>query len=260
MNQIYYTLQIDVTSVCYDIKINDIPLHNDTEGYPTTVELPINHLLLKGLNLLEVSISPNTTEKEFLNHTRTNFKIYSRDINDLRANRKLLVSVKFPDDITSEKLKKARIPSKTEFQAVLSLEIPVWSLAPVVKLNTQTINETMAIYREYFNALKGKNIEAVFKLTSLKNKVYADNSYKSLNTHVNDIRESLKGEFDDPDNQLIDFDIQVKKPELHAFGKLVTIMNDNNRSPLQFYNGDTGVTTSYDIYLCMKDQKLIIVL
>ncbi len=260
MNQTFYSLQINTVSACFDIKVNDIPLHTEDDGNPTAVELPINHLLLKGLNLLQVSISPAKHEKEFVDHSKTSFEVYSRDINDLRENRKLIATVEFPDYINDEKLKKSNLPSKTEFQASLSLDSPIWSTSPVLKLNEQTINETMGIFKEYFNFLKSKNIDAIFKLTSIKNKVYADAFYQSLNTHLNDLRESIKEEFADPTNKLIDFDIQVKKTELHAFGKLITIMNDENRSPLFFYNSETGISTEYKIYLCMKDNKLTIVL
>ncbi len=260
MNQTYYSLQINTISACFDIKINDIPLYADRQGKPTAVEFPINHLLIKGLNILQVSISPAKHENEFADHSKTNFEIYSRDINDAMEKRILIAAAEFPDYINDEKLKKATIPSKKEFLASLLLEAPLWSTAPVFKLNEQTINEIMTIYREYFNALKSKNTDAVFKLTRVKDKVYADTSYQSLNTHLNKLREDFKEIFEDPANQHIDFDIQKKKPELHAFGKLITIMNDENRSPLLFYNGDTGVSTSYKIYLCMKDEKLTIVL
>ncbi len=260
MNQTHYTLQINTVSACFEIKVNDIPLLTEETGKPNAVELPINHLLLKGLNLLQVSISPAKHENEFVDHSKTSFEIYYRDINDPRESRKLLASAEFPDYINDEKLKKSVISSKTEFQASLALDPPAWSMSPVLKLNEQTVNETIGIYKEYFNALKSKNIEAVLKLTNFKNKVYADACYQGLNTHVNDMRESLKEEFADPNNELIDFDIQAKKPELHAFGKLVSMINDENRSPLQFYNSETGITTEYKIYLCRKDNKLTIVL
>lgn len=260
MNQTYYTLQINTISACFDIKINDIPLYFDNQGKPTAAEFPINHLLINGLNILQVSISPAKHENEFVDHSKTEFEIYYRDINDLREKRQLLTSAKFPDYHTDEKLKKALIPSKTEFQASLSLETPLWSTSPVLKLNEQTINETMAVYREYFNALKSKNTEAILKLTNIKSKVYADSFYRSLNDQVNSMREALKEAFEDPSNKLTDFDIQLKIPKLHAFGKLVTIMNDDDRSPLYFYNTDTEVTTEFEIYLCMKDNKLTIVL
>lgn len=260
LKQAFYTLQINTVSAGFEIKVNDIPLHAESEGSPTSVELPINHLLLKGLNSLQVVISPAKNNKRFADHTKTTFDIYCRDINDLRTNRKLVASAKFPDYLKNKKLNKSAIPSTTEFQASLLLEAPVWSSSPVLKLDEQTKNEALGVYREYFNALKSKNIDAILKLTHIKNKVYADSSYRSLNTHLDGLRESLKEEFADSANQLIDFDIQVKIPQLHAFGKLVTIMNDEDRSPLMFYNSDTGVTTSYEIYLCMKEGKLTIVL
>lgn len=260
LNQPVYTLQIDTISACYEIKVNDIPLYAESEGSPTAVELPINHLLLKGLNSLQVVISPAKHEKEFVGHTKTTFEIYYRDINDLRTNRKLVTSAKFPDYLKNNELKKSVIPSKTEFQASLSLEAPAWSNSPVLELNKQTINEALGVYREYFNALKSKNIEAILKLTNIKNKVYADSLYTGLNVYINRVRESFKAEFENPLNELTDFDIQVKIPHLHAFGKLVTIMNDEGRSPLYFYDTDTGVSTEYEIYLCMKDKKLTIVL
>ncbi|MES2590336.1 MAG: hypothetical protein V4608_00535 [Bacteroidota bacterium] len=260
MNQTFYTLQINAISTCFEIKVNDIPLHTESTGYSTAVEIPINHLLVKGLNLLQISIWPSKHENEFVGHTKSDFEIFYRDINDDREQRKLLATAEFPDYITDETLKTSTLKSKTEFQVSLPTEIPLWTISPVLKLNEPTVNEVMDIYKEYFNALKSKNIDAVLKLTGAKNKVYADTSYKSLNTHVGGIRESLTTVFADAENELIDFDIQIKKPELHAFGKLVTIMNDENRSPLQFYNAETEVTTSYKIYLCKKDGKMTIVL
>ena len=46
MSQIFYTLQINAISACYEIKVNDIPLYADLEGKPTAVEFPINPLLI----------------------------------------------------------------------------------------------------------------------------------------------------------------------------------------------------------------------
>ncbi len=260
MNQIYYSLQVDAISAGYDIRINDIPVYADPNGNPVSVEFPINHFLITGLNILQVSISPAKHETEFVNHSLTEFKIYSREISDLTVNRKLIASAKFPDYINNEKLKKAVIPSKTEFTASLLLDTPVWSTAPVLKLNEETINEALGIYKEFFNALKSKNLDAILKLTQIKNKVFADCFYTSLNNNVNRVRDSIKGEFDDSFNHLTDFDIQKKIPELHAFGKLVSIKNDEGRSPLYFYNSETGISTEYEIYLCRKDKKLTIVL
>ncbi len=260
MNQTYYTLQINAISACFDIKINDIPLYADNEGKPTSVEFPINHLLINGINILQVSVSPAKHESEFVDHTKTNFEIYYRDINDVRENRQLLASAEFPDYHNDEKLKQSVISSKKEFKATLLLDAPLWSTSPVLKLNEQTVSEIMDIYKEYHKALKNKNVDAIFRLTGIKNKVYADSVYKNLNSHLNSLRESYAETFEDPANELIDFDIQVKKPELHAFGKLVTIINDENRSPLQYYNAESGITTAFPIYLCMKDKKLVVVL
>lgn len=260
MNQNFYTIQIDSISACFNVKINDIPLYADDEGKPTSAEFPINHLLVNGLNILQVTISHAKHESGFVDHTKTDFQIYCRDINDDRENRQLITSVEFPDYHNDENLKQAVIPSRKEFKAVLPLDTPLWSTSSVLKLNEPTVNQIMDIYREFHKALKTKNTDTVFRLTGIKNKVYADSVYKSLNTHLNTLREAFAETFDDPANELIDFDIQLKKPQLHAFGKLVTLMNDEDRSPLQYYNAESGVTTSYQVYLCMKDQKLAIVL
>lgn len=260
LNQAFYTLQINSISACHEIKVNDIPLYSESTGTPTAVELPVNHLLLKGLNSFQVIISPAKNDKEFVDHTKTDFEIYCRDINDLRKNRKLVATAKFPDYLINIKLNNAVIPSTTEFQASLPLEAPIWSSAPVLKLNDQTINEALGVYIEYFNALKSKNIEAILKLTNIKDKVYANSSYQSLDTYLDGLRKSLKEEFDDSNNELIDFDIQIKAPKFYAMGRLLTVINDDNRSPLQFYNSASEVTTQYKIYLCMKGGKLTIVL
>ncbi len=255
-----YTLKINTMAACFEIKVNDIPLHAERMGAETAVEMPINHLLLNGENSLQVVISPSKEDGEFVDHTQTTFEIYCRDAKESRRNRKLVASAHFPDYLGNKKLKKSAIHSTTEFQASLTSEAPVWSGAPVLTLNEQTVNAALAVYKKYFHALKSKNIEAIFNLTKLKDKAYADSYYQSLDTHLEGLRESLKEELADPANELIDFDKQVKTPELHASGRLITILNQDKRSPLQFYNSDTGITTSYKIYLCSMDGGFAIVL
>lgn len=260
MTQHYYTLQINAISASFDIKINDIPLYIDSDGKPTAVELPINHLLISGKNVLQVVISHATHETEFVDHTRTDFEIYSRDVNNFSEQRTFVESAEFPDFHNDESLKTSVLSSTKYFQASLMFEEPVWSTSPALKLNEQTISEALEVYRVYFNALKSQNIDTINKLTSIKNKRYANALYQNLSSHITEMQESHIEEFTDSSNVLIDFDVQVKKPELHAFGKLLRIINDDNRSPLEYFNTETGDTTEFEIYLCMLNKKLTIVL
>jgi hypothetical protein len=260
MNQTVYTLQVDSISACFEIKINDVPLYNERKGNPTKTEIPISHLLVQGNNQIKIIIYPAKHEIEFQDHSKTEFQIYCRDIKDLREKRKLFAQVDFPDYKTDKSLKTSVIPATQEFNVELPFSPPLWASSPVLTLNTEIIQEATKIYRTYFDFLKQQDIKSLLKLTNIKDSDYSKSYFMSLAQQQDRIRDSISGIFEDSDFKIVDFDKQTISPSIHGFGKIMTLTNKDNRSPLQFYNKEEGITTSYLIYLSRINNKMEIVL
>ena len=250
MNKPLHTLQINSISACFEIKINDIPLYTERKGKPTSAEIPINHLLIPGFNKVKVKY-----DKIFQDHSKTDFEIFLREIDAPRSSRKPVAKIDFPDYIHDDKLKSSVIPAETTFQSNLST-IPAWTTCPVLLLNEKINDEILTVYRQYFKFLKEKNVEGILDLSAIKDNDFEKSYFMQPGEQQARIRASFSEVFNNPDFDLIDFDFQKKTPGLHGFGKLVTLINVDNRSPLQFYNNATGVTKSYPIYLGRKDNYL----
>jgi hypothetical protein len=260
MNQTVYTLQVDVISACFEVKVNDVPLYGDKKGNPTKAEIPFSHLLVQGNNEIKVTISPAKHETEFQDHSKTDFEVYFRDIKDAKEDRKLATKIEFPDYKTNVSLKTATIPATGQFTVTLPFTQPTWASCPKLSLSTSIVEEATKIYRAYFALLQQKDVAGILKLTTVKDSDYSKAYYMTLNQQQNKISESIKEIFDEPDFKLLDFDKQTITPQLHGYAKLITLVNKDNRSPLQFYNKPEGITQSYPIYLGLVDGKMAIVL
>lgn len=255
MNKPLYTFQINSISACFEIKINDIPLYNERKGKPTSAEIPVNHLLINSLNKIKVTISPSKYDALFQDHSKTDFELFVREIDGLRSDRESIIKLNFPDYIHDDTLKSSTIPSEATFQSNLPI-LTKWFNCPVMNLNEKNLDEIFRVYRMYFQFLKEKNIEAILNLTMIKDNDFASSYFMSMDQQQSNIRDSFTEVFTTPEYELIDFDIQQKSPMLHGFGKLVTLINSDNRSPLQFFNSRTSVTKSYPIYLGFLDSTL----
>jgi hypothetical protein len=259
MSQPLFTIQIDTISACFELKVNDIHLYSERKGRSTSTEIPINHLLISGSNRFSSTISPSKYEVEFQSHSKTDFKIYVRDINDYRDNRKFVAELQFPDYRNDESLKSSLLTTEKEFQADLPFDTE-WHKCPQLTLNPSLNKEISGVYKDFFNALKRKDIKEILRLTRVKNIDYAMAYYNTLNERLEELTDSMEEVFNDEANELIDFDIQLKEPVIQGFGKLITLINDNNRSPLQYYNHDSGMTKAYPIYLGSVNDVMTIVL
>ena len=254
-----YTLQINCISACFEIKVNDIPLYAERKGKPTSVELPLNHFLLSGKNQFKIIISPAKHEIEFQKHSQTDFELFVRDIDDLRENRVSMAVAEFPDYKNDESLKSSTLSTSKDFQVSGSF-YPKWVSCSVLTLNGSLIRDVNSIYRSYFNLLNQRDIGKILQLTGIKVNDYADAYYLSKEEQQQKIEESLMEVFEEKSYILIDFDKQATTPQLHGFGKVVSLINVDNRSPLQFFNMETRITKSYPIYLGSVSGKLEIVL
>jgi hypothetical protein len=259
MNQTLFTLQLDMISSCFDIKINDLPLHTERKGRATSIEFPINHLLIRGINQVSSFISPAKHETQYQKHTKTDIEVFKRDIKDLRVNRQSIQRIIYPDYKNDPALLEIELSASCEFE-VLETFLPIWHSCPLLSMDNYLIAESLRLYKEYFNALKNKDFNTILQLTELKDHDFANSYFSSLKDRQTEIISYLLEVFEDDSFILIDFDIQQKIPSLHGFGKLLTFINEDNRSPLQYYNEQTGMTTSYPIFLGKINGQMKIVL
>lgn len=57
-NKPYFTVAVDTAGCRYDIRINDVPVVSDRNGFPVTVDIPVNHWMQSGENELSMHLHP----------------------------------------------------------------------------------------------------------------------------------------------------------------------------------------------------------
>ncbi len=243
------TIQIKAVAINFEVRINDIPLFTMRKGRPTVTELPCNPFLFEGSNDIDITIWPTADNDGFPDHAEALFEFYQRPIDALRTDRTIIGKINFPPNLSSERTKKATLKENTKLKVDNEILKPVWAEAKPIEWDEEEMNEVMKIYKKYETALQKKNINEILELILDKDKQYANAFYSTLSTQQDEQRSFLEETFSDNNFRLVPLEKHIIRPQICANGKLVTILNQDNRSPLQFYNRSDKITKSFPIYI-----------
>jgi hypothetical protein len=254
------TIQIKAIAINFEIRINDIPLFTMRKGRPTVTELPCNPFLFDGSNDIAITIWPTADNDGFPDHAEALFEFYQRPIDALRTDRILIGKVNYPPTLSSERTKKATLKESTKLKVGNEILKPVWAEATPIEWDEDDINEIRKIYKKYEAALLKKNLNEILNLIMDKDKQYANAFYITLASQQDEQQIFHEEIFSDSNFRLIPLEKHIIRPQVCANGKLVTLLNQDNRSPLQFYNKSDKVTKSFPIYIGKINNEFKILL
>jgi hypothetical protein len=260
MQQDVITIQIKAVAINFEIRINDIPLFTMRKGRPTVTEIPCNHLLLSGVNEITVTTRPTADNDGYPEHTEAVFECYQRPIDALRTERKLIGKVNFPPSLSKPPIKTATLNESTRIKISNEAFNPLWSKAAVLEWDQEDLMEINNLYRQYEAALRKKDINEILKLTLEKDKHYANVFFSGLENQQQEQRDYYAALFEDKNFRLVPFENHNIYPLICGNNKIATLMNQDNRSPLQFYNRDEKITRSFPIFIGKVNKAFTILL
>lgn len=244
-----FTIQINAVAINFEIRINDIPLFTMRKGRPTVTELPMNPLIFSGVNEISITIWPTADNDGYPDHASTVFECYQRPIDALRTDRVQIGKVNFPPNLSSPRTKNATLKESIKLRINNDAFNPLWNTATTLSWEDEEVTAVNNVYRKYEQALRKKDINEILTLTLEKDKHYAHVFFTTLAEQQQEQRDFLSEMFGDNNFKIVAFEKHNIRPLICANGKLITFLNQDNRSPLQFYNKEEKITKSFPIYI-----------
>ena len=240
------------------LRINDLPvLSNDDPG--TISKFLINPWLINGRNTFKIlMLPPDSATKNHPQFVLTEMSC--------KATFSLSKDWGMPDSTVAEVGVTASdadpTPAKTgEFSVALGYSQPPWAQSEKIGSDSMTRRKILARYREFYRLLETKDLDGIMTFSAEKFKGYSRSTFDPA--FESDKRASFKEEFSTPPGYLISIDEQEKfglRYEYFYGDRLVSINNDEDRSIIQYYDDNDGVTTQYRLYFYFDGKDFILIL
>lgn len=258
--QTRYTVDLTGSEVGCQLLINDIPvLDND---YPGTIsKFLINPWLVDGRNTFKIRSLPvdEATRKHpsFDSDAVRSCKVVISG-NDLDKPPAMLAQA---EARLVTPFKASTFGSKDgEFNVALPYATPVWAKSAKIGRDPATQKMVLDKYKAFHRLLAQKNLSGVMTVSEQKFRDYAKSLYQP--TFADGGKTSFIEQFASR-AQLIGIDVQEKnglKYEYYFGDRLVSIKNDENRSIIQYYDDEEGVTTEYPLFFYFDGQDFVLIL
>ena len=247
----FYTVSIESRNIAYQLLINDIPVLNSYSDFSGTVsKYVINPWLLNGKNSFKVRILPvanSTTDP-------TGPKICKVVISgpkDKGMTETILAEAEaIPSDVSKE----------GSFAVTLEYPSPKWAASEKISRDAVTQKKILDKFKEFHLLLEKKDLNGIMKFANAKFKAYSQSidDPNFISDKQNSFKEQLAA-----GSKLIGIDVQEKNGLLFEYyygDRLVTIKNDDDRSIIQYYDGDEGVTTQYPLLFYFDGKDFVLIL
>lgn len=254
-SQPFYTAKIDARNVAYELLVNGIPvLDKRNEFASINSKFPLNPWLIDGRNTFTIRILPVEPSEV--------------DPNDAKYCRVFISGPKakgMPDATIAQAEMKpsasAPAPSKDgSFTVSLGHLAPAWAHSEKIGRDATTQKKILDKYREFHRLLERKNLDGIMKFSAAKFKDYSKSMYDP--DFESNKKDSFKEQFASP-GELIGIDVQEKnglRYEYYYDDRLVSIKNDEDRSIIQYYDADEGVTTQYALFFYFDGKDFVLIL
>lgn len=255
--KLFYTVRLESRSVGCELLVNDITVLS-TE-YPTTIsKFPINPWLISGRNTFSIRMLP--VDSATRNHPEwTDASMYCKvtisgpEVNGRPTTTLAEAEVKpsGPDSVLSK---------DGSFTITLEYPTPPWTQSGKIGRDIATQKKILRKYKEFHRLLEKKDLDGVMKFSSAKFNEYAKSMYHA--EFESEMKNSFKEQFATP-GELIGIDVQEKNGLRYKYyhgDRLVSISNDEDRSIIQYYDSDEGVTTEYPLFFYFDGKEFVLIL
>ncbi|MFH1347445.1 MAG: hypothetical protein ABIH22_02015 [Candidatus Margulisiibacteriota bacterium] len=213
-NKPYYTVQLDISNCVYDVRINDALLFEENEGFPVRVELPINHWLKDGSNIISAYLKPYPGEKTLRKDCDFLATVYVRESGSKRDARIEVVKLEYSSQKGGEK------PLKIEKSFNVSVPFPKWKWmsAEPLKEDQETLAAIIKKLKDFHSLLKNKDLEKVVNECEVKYEEIAAAYYDPLKDHQDRRRNEFKELMDGWELYDLEWPIRVDESDFSDFG------------------------------------------
>lgn len=245
MQNLIYFLRVEAHDCNYAITVNGIKLISETNGYPITVEFPINESIIASNLKAKAVLTPVKPEQFIREEAACHLSIITT-IDGVKDSREVVQVFKTPDfkpnyhniyvhDIIFEK----NLPS---FHFYLNELKPLYNDLKLDK-------EVSDLYYRFHAALKDKNYEKIKLLSRFRDIDYSSAYYVSYEFRVADIKETCEEYFQNHSLKLLDLNLKDYKLKHFHDDKLWCLEDEDGDQPIVYLNNIADTATLLPLYI-----------
>ncbi len=224
-----YTIKISAANP-YEVLVNDMPFEKDYNNGSSTVELPINDLILRsGKQIIKIKILPNsggnTVDQSGLNYFNLKVLQYT-SVSSIGSNGKLIKEITLKDQ--------KELPIVT-IEKIVNLEVPYnvqgWSKSQDLAKEDKTVlkNEVLSKYQELKNVLNKGDLKSFLSENKIRDKEVHSAFYNDKEMK-NEDEDYMKNRVKKSANHMAEIkDFQMK---FYGNGKVVSLERNDGNSAL----------------------------
>ena len=246
MSQNYYIAKIFLRRCKVDIRINDVPLMKGEIDGDTTVQRPINHLIeASGIQKLTAAIFPISGDLALPKGVQCSIEIWKCDGSGLKIMPlNVICSISLGcDDLMI-------LPLSTEdckmFAAEVDYQIDRWKSCERLPVSKDFNQKVIAFYKNVAKLLTTRQFDKYAQL--INHREYNICCAMYLGEEEVERRQTMLVECFNNNFEMLPL-TGHKKLQYYADRRLVSIINDDMKSALQFINHETGEVLSVDLML-----------
>lgn len=286
----YFSLGIKISGCIYDIRINDVSIMDDQNGYPVSVDMPVNEWITPGSNTISISMQPLEDEEKLAasaqgtitlnvrqsgtpaetnlpisklsfsnNGADNNSKLYGTTAYGKYDSKKSFISTENGD----VSIQKATITedlnglvASQEIELKSSLPKWAWIDSEEIQNNEETKKQLIKEYQKIWTALNTKDVKGkivpqfIERTKELALAYYVDESQMA----PTDLEKS-------PFNEELELPPMYEdhaKLIVFANGKLAKLLRWNDEAMIIFGHKEKDIMTTYDITFRKQNGKWII--
>lgn len=250
LKQPYYLLHIDAGGGPYSVWINDCPIFSEEEASHTTVELPLNHWLRHGANVLSIGQDISVTTARGAVEVRA-AEMEQRDQQRITVEQLHLTPP--PDPPTVD------CPTSIQQHLLFQVELPLprwrWDLKQPVEIKQR--DKILINNKAYqlWSTLSAGDLQRLSALLHLKSNELAQSRYQAVEEREAELRAQFEPLLNDPNWELQDLDAEDLDYLPCACRRLVQLVDKfTGNSPIYFFNRQSLLTASIDLFFFEEQQ------
>ncbi len=249
-----HLVTINGLNVNIKMSVNSFVIFSDNlEGSASIAGLKLNPFLLNGDNKIEITATKIPNE---YNNTSCNFPFGMADLSVTDT-----ISYDPNKIVCSDVLKDKGVENFTYTIKADLPYTPAWAQSEKIGKDAITQKKILDKYKEFHRLLEQKDLDGIMNFSDAKFKEYSNSMYAP--DFAANMKNSFKEGFTNPLGELIGIDVQEKNGlqyEYYYGDRLVSIKNDDNRSIIQYYDSDEGVTTQFELFFYFDGKDFVLIL
>ncbi len=290
-----FTLELTITGVGADIRLNDISIEFEKYSGHSTMTYDVNESVIAGINELKVITFPFMNKvwsegqtKKYHEEAEVKVTLYVNEQDD-SGNKVLLSQIHLRPSLPLDDMASGSVPIEGVGEVLLDdkskpLSFPVitfnqqitatrkslpvqdnyprwaWQDGQIIKDTQENYDSLLAVYREIYNAFKNKDRQKLLKLHASRAEEYAIAYYLKGGVEAGHKFMSTGERADDPDSKLSEFHTETTKLDIYAGGRVARIVDVAPYHPVVFVHKTMNIvyTMKFGFYKNKKGDWVMI--